>query len=190
MNVVPTKLPGAVIVEPKVFGDSRGYFLESFNADRYLAAGLPDAFVQDNVSMSLRGVLRGLHMQSPHPQGKLVQVLFGEVFDVAVDARAGSPTFGQWVGVTLSAENKRQFFIPEGFLHGFCVTSESAVFAYKCTDLYHPEADCGVIWNDPNIGIEWPVAHPVVSDKDVRSPRLCDVPRERLLPFRRHAAAA
>jgi dTDP-4-dehydrorhamnose 3,5-epimerase len=175
MNLVETKLPGVLIIEPKVFGDARGYFMETFNRMRYESLGLPGHFVQDNVSSSRRGVLRGLHFQNPYPQGKLVYVLDGEVFDVAVDIRLGSPTFGEWVGVTLSGENKRQFYVPPGYAHGFCVTSESAIFAYKCTELYHPEADRVVLWNDPEIGIEWPVSQPLISEKDARAPRLAEI---------------
>ncbi|MCL5779512.1 MAG: dTDP-4-dehydrorhamnose 3,5-epimerase [Firmicutes bacterium] len=180
MNVLETKLPGVLIIEPDVFGDARGYFMETWQQARYAQAGLPGHFVQDNLSFSTRGVLRGLHFQNPNAQGKLVFVLQGEVFDVAVDIRAGSPTFGQWVGVTLSSENKRQLYIPEGFAHGFCVTSETALFAYKCTDFYNPAAEGGIIWNDPDIGIDWPVEKPVLSPKDNVYPKLKDISRERL----------
>ncbi|MDP9457237.1 MAG: dTDP-4-dehydrorhamnose 3,5-epimerase [Actinomycetota bacterium] len=172
MNVRETDLPGVLVVEPDVFGDERGFFLETWNRARYEAAGLPSDFVQDNLSFSSRGVLRGLHFQNPHPQGKLVYVLQGEVFDVAVDIRVGSPTFGRWVGVSLSAENKRQLWVPEGFAHGFVVTSEKALFSYKCTDFYYREAEAGVLWNDPDIGIDWPIANPTLSDKDLAAPRL------------------
>ncbi len=180
MNVLETKLPGVLIIEPDVFGDARGYFMETWQRDRYAQAGLPIHFVQDNLSFSTRGVLRGLHFQNPNSQGKLVFVLQGEVFDVAVDIRAGSPTFGQWVGVTLSSENKRQLYIPEGFAHGFCVTSDTALFAYKCTDFYNPAAEGGIIWNDPDIGIDWPVKRPVLSEKDSVYRRLKNISRERL----------
>ncbi len=176
MNVIPTALPGVAILEPKVFGDARGYFMETFNRDRYRAAGLPAHFAQDNISFSRRGVLRGLHFQNPHPQGKLVYVLEGEVFDVAADVRIGSPTFGRWVGVTLSAENKRQFYVPPGYAHGFCVTGETAVFAYKCTEVYHPEAERTIRWNDPQIGVHWPIANPTVSDRDTQAPLLAELP--------------
>jgi dTDP-4-dehydrorhamnose 3,5-epimerase len=175
MNLIQTELPGVTIIEPKVFGDARGYFMETFNQARYEALGLPPRFVQDNVSSSRRGVLRGLHFQNPFGQGKLVYVLQGEVFDVAVDIRLGSPTVGQWVGVTLSSENKRQFYVPPGYAHGFCVTSETCLFAYKCTELYHPETERGVRWNDPAIGIEWPIAEPLVSEKDARAPLLAEI---------------
>jgi dTDP-4-dehydrorhamnose 3,5-epimerase len=180
MNLIETTLPGVVIIEPKVFGDERGYFLETWNQARYEAAGLPEAFVQDNLSFSRRGVLRGLHFQNPHAQGKLVYVLQGEVFDVAVDIRLGSPTFGQWVAERLSADNKRQFYIPPGYAHGFCVTSETALFAYKCTDLYQPQAEGSILWNDPDLAIPWPVSDPELSAKDRTGIRLAAFPRERL----------
>lgn len=166
MRVTPTALPEVLLVEPAVFGDARGFFLESFSAQRYAEAGIPGPFVQDNVSRSRRGVLRGLHLQHPYAQGKLVSVLEGEVFDVAVDARVGSPTFGRWVGEYLSAENHRQLYVPAGFAHGFVVTSESALFAYKCTDYYHPETERAVRWDDPRVGVAWPVDAPTVSAKD------------------------
>lgn len=177
MNIIETRIPGVLIIEPQVFGDPRGYFLETWNEDRYIQAGLPTRFVQDNLSRSARGVLRGLHFQNPNAQGKLVYVPRGEVFDVAVDIRAGSPTFGQWVGLTLSSANFRQLYIPGGFAHGFCVLSETALFAYKCTDFYNPKAEGGIIWNDPDIGIDWPVAWPILSDKDGSYPELKDIPR-------------
>ena len=180
MNVMPTRLPGVVIIEPKAFGDSRGYFLETWNQSRYANAGLSQTFVQDNLSFSANKVLRGLHLQVPNSQAKLVSVLIGEVFDVAVDVRLGSPTFGQWVGATLSAENRRQFFIPEGFAHGFAVTGENALFAYKCNAYYAPEDELTILWNDPEIGIEWPFETPTLSAKDQNGIRLSDVPPERL----------
>ncbi|RMG87623.1 MAG: dTDP-4-dehydrorhamnose 3,5-epimerase [Candidatus Dadabacteria bacterium] len=180
MRVVETELPGVLLVEPRVFGDERGYFLETYQARRYAEAGIPGPFVQDNLSFSRRGVLRGLHYQHPHGQGKLVWVLQGEVFDVAVDIRRGSPFFGRWVGVRLSAENKRQLWIPPGFAHGFCVVSETALFAYKCTDYYAPEAEGTVRWDDPALAIDWPVADPVVSAKDAAGLRLAEIPPERL----------
>ena len=166
MKVIETRLPEVLILEPRVFGDERGFFMETWNEARYEEAGLPTRFVQDNLSFSTRGVLRGLHFQNPDQQGKLVYVLRGEVFDVAVDIRVGSPTFGEWVGVTLSSENKRQFYVPEGFAHGFLVTGEEALFAYKCTAKYNAEAEAGLLWNDPEIGIKWPVEVPVLSEKD------------------------
>lgn len=183
MKVVATDLPGVVIIEPKVFGDSRGYFMESWSQARYQDAGLPGAFVQDNVSVSAKGVLRGLHLQNPMAQGKLVSVLEGEVFDVAVDVRVGSPHFGKWVGVSLSAENKRQLYVPEGFAHGFCVISERVLFMYKCTHYYNPASEAGILWNDPDIGIDWPLSDPILSAKDSVNCRLRDVPQEKLSLF-------
>ena len=180
MKVTETKLPGVVVVEPKVFGDERGFFMETWNAARYDEAGLPTRFVQDNLSFSTHGVLRGLHFQNPQPQGKLVSVLRGEVFDVAVDIRVGSPTFGEWTGVTLSAENKRQFYVPEDFAHGFVVTSEAALFFYKCTDYYSPSSEGIVLWNDPGIGIEWPTDAPILSERDRVAPPLREMPEGRL----------
>lgn len=177
MNVIETKLQGVVIIEPKVFGDHRGFFMETWNQEKYEQAGVPYNFVQDNLSFSTKGVLRGLHFQDPNPQGKIVYVLQGEVFDVAVDIRAGSSTFGQWEGIVLSSENKRQFFVPEGFAHGFCVVSETALFAYKCTDTYNPQAEKGIIWNDPDIGIKWPIKEPILSGKDNENLRLRDMIR-------------
>jgi dTDP-4-dehydrorhamnose 3,5-epimerase len=179
MRIQDTALAGALLIEPKVFGDPRGYFLETYNQDRYREAGMDLDFVQDNLSLSRQGTLRGLQYQNPQPQGKLVYVLEGEVFDVAVDIRKDSPTFGQWVGVTLSSENKRQFYVPPGFAHGFCVTSETALFAYKCTDRYVPEAEGGILWNDEDIGIDWPITEPLLSEKDKAAPRLRDIPPER-----------
>ena len=172
MKVVETSLPGVLIIEPKIFPDARGFFVETYNKDRYVNNGILPEFVQDNLSFSTRGVLRGLHYQNPHAQGKLVYVLQGEVWDVAVDIRRDSPQFGQWTAVTLSSENKKQFYIPPGFAHGFCVLSETALFTYKCTDLYHPECDGGVRWDDPAIGIQWPISDPILSDKDKNLPLL------------------
>jgi dTDP-4-dehydrorhamnose 3,5-epimerase len=180
MNVLTCDIPGLLIIEPKVHGDARGFFLETWSRRRYAEAGLKEDFVQDNVSFSRRGILRGLHFQNPKPQGKLLQVLQGEVFDVAVDIRRSSSTFGRWHALTLSAENKKQFFIPPGFAHGFAVLSETALFAYKCTEFYSPQNELAIAWNDPDIGIYWPVEHPQLSEKDARAPRLKDVPRERL----------
>ena len=184
MNIIPTSLPEVVVVEPKVFGDARGFFMETFNRDRYGAAGLPSAFVQDNVSCSAQGVLRGLHYQEPHPQGKLLFVLQGAIFDVAVDIRRGSPSFGRWVGVTLSSENKRQLYVPPGFAHGFRVTSDTALVIYKCTEIYRPEAEHGVRWDDPQIGVEWPAGQPHLSDKDRRAPLLSEIPPDELPDYR------
>lgn len=180
MKLIPTEIPGPIIVEPDVFGDSRGYFMETWNRRRYAEAGLDLDFVQDNVSFSRKGTLRGLHFQNPQPQGKFVYVLQGEVFDVAVDVRVGSPSFGKWVGVTLSSENKRQFWVPQGFAHGFCVTSETALFAYKCTEFYNPQAETSVLWNDPAIGVQWPVDSPLLSQRDTAAPPLAQVPRSKL----------
>ncbi len=180
MNIIETKIPGVLIIEPKVFGDPRGYFMETWNEARYKQVGLPAKFAQDNLSFSARGVLRGLHFQNPNAQGKLVYVPRGEVFDAAVDIRVGSPTFGQWVGVTLSSENFRQLYIPGGFAHGFCVTSETALFAYKCTDFYNPGAEGGIIWNDRDIGIDWPTAALNLSQKDGNYPKLKDIPLAQL----------
>ena len=180
MKVVETNLPGCVIIEPAVFGDDRGFFFETWNAERYGQLGLPDKFVQSNVSSSARGVLRGLHYQWPNPQGKLVSVLEGEVYDVAVDIRRGSPSFGRWAAVILSAENKRQFWIPEGFAHGFAVLSERAIFSYLCTAQYDRSADAGVRWNDAAIGIDWPIDSPLLSEKDGKAPFLADVAEDRL----------
>jgi dTDP-4-dehydrorhamnose 3,5-epimerase len=166
-----------------VFGDDRGYFLETWAQRRYAEIGVHESFVQDNVSMSRRGILRGLHLQHPYGQGKLVSVVQGEVFDVAVDVRTDSPTFGQWVGAVLSGANHHQVYIPPGFAHGFCVTSDVALFSYKCTEAYHRETELGVAWNDADLGIEWPIREPVVSAKDQAFGRLADIPRERLPTF-------
>jgi len=186
MKATPTDLPEVLLIEPDVFGDARGYFLETWSRERYHALGIGCDFVQDNLSRSSRGVLRGMHMQNPYTQAKLVSVPQGEVFDVAVDVRVGSPRFGKWVGVTLSSENKRQLFIPAGFAHGFCVVSDDVLFSYKCSDSYHPETEVGFRWNDPDVGIAWPIEAPSLSKKDAAYPRLADIPRER---FTRHAGS-
>ncbi len=183
MKLIETRLPGCLIIEPRVFGDERGFFYESFNADRFREAGLDLDFRQGNVSRSARGVLRGLHYQWPKPQGKLVSVLEGEVWDVAVDIRRGSPTFGQWAAVVLSAENKRHFWIPEGFAHGFVTLSESALFTYACTETYDAEADANIAWNDGDLAIDWPIAEPLLSGKDAAAPLLANVPQARLPEF-------
>lgn len=175
MKIIETSLPGALIVEPRVFGDARGFFYESYNKDAFREAGIVAEFVQSNVSRSSKSVLRGLHYQWPNPQGKLVSVLEGDVFDVAVDLRLGSPTFGQWTGAMLTADNHRHFWIPEGFAHGFCVLSDFATFTYQCTALYDRSADAGVRWNDPDIGIDWPVSRPLLSEKDEKAPGLQEV---------------
>lgn len=180
MHVIPTEIENVLILEPKVSADSRGFFMETWNRRRYAQAGLDIDFVQDNISVSNRGVLRGLHFQNPQGQGKLVQVLRGEVFDAAVDIRIGSPTFGRAVTCVLSEDNHRQFYVPAGFAHGFCVLSETALFSYKCTDFYSPKTEGGLLWNDPVLKIDWPVAHPVLSDKDSKLPRLSDIPKEQL----------
>lgn len=172
MKVTETSLPGVLLIEPKVFEDERGFFLESYQEKHYQDAGISKPFVQDNHSGSVRGTLRGLHYQLARPQGKLVRVVVGEVFDVAVDIRRGSPTFGQWFGTYLSAQNKKQVYIPEGFAHGFCVTSEMAEFLYKCTDVYVPGDQHGIIWNDPELQIDWPVSEPLLSPKDQALPQL------------------
>jgi len=180
MKVGETSVPGVLLVEPDRFGDSRGFFQELWHERRYADAGIAGPFVQDNISLSGRGVLRGLHLQHPQGQGKLVYVLQGEVFDVAVDVRVGSPSFGQWTGAVLSADNARQLWIPEGFAHGFCVLSEAALFAYKCTDFYNRDTELAVLWNDPEIGIDWPLDDPSVSDKDAVAPPLSAIDRGRL----------
>lgn len=178
MNVVSTKLHDCVIIEPKVFGDERGFFLETFQAERYAElAGITLPFVQDNHSRSSSAVLRGLHYQKTKPQGKLVRVVRGEVYDVAVDIRHGSPTFGQWEGIILSEENKRQFWVPPGFAHGFLVLSDTADFEYKCTDYYDPADEGSVLWNDPDLDIPWPIATPILSIKDASADRLVDLKR-------------
>ena len=180
MNITETALPGVLLIEPEVYGDARGFFMETWNAARYCEAGIAGPFVQDNVSLSKKGVLRGLHYQNPAPQGKLMHVLQGEVFDVAVDLRRGAPTFGQWAGVRLSAENKRQLYVPEGFAHGFVVTSPEALFCYKCTAFYAAAAERALRWDDPDLGIDWPVGDPVLSEKDAQASRLRDVPPAQL----------
>ena len=175
MNIITTSLEGVLIIEPRVFKDNRGFFLETYNQNKYQKSGIKRLFVQDNLSYSVRGTLRGLHFQIKHPQAKLVQVINGEIFDVAVDIRKGSSTFGKWTGIVLSDQNKRQLFIPEGFAHGFCVLSETAHFSYKCSDFYAPDDEGGIIWSDPDIGIEWPVKDPIISEKDKNYPRLCEL---------------
>lgn len=180
MKIHETSLPSVLLLEPQVFGDARGFFYESYNQARFREAGISATFVQTNFSRSVKGTLRGLHYQWPHAQGKLVSVVEGEVFDVAVDIRRDSPTFGKWAGVMLNAENKRHLWIPEGFAHGFCVVSDHAIFTYQCSAFYNREADAGIRWNDPDIGIDWPVTQPLLSDKDMKAPLLKDVLPERL----------
>ncbi len=166
MKMIPTSLPGVALIEPRVFQDSRGMFLETWSQQRYHELGLGDGMVQDNLSWSKRGVLRGLHFQQPAPQAKLIYVLSGQIFDVAVDVRVGSPHFGRWVSFDLSLDNKRQAYIPAGFAHGFCVMSATALVAYKCSEVYRPECEVGVAWDDPRIGIRWPIQSPKLSPKD------------------------
>ena len=185
MKVIETELSGVKIFEPAVFSDSRGCFLETWQKKNYEAAGIESSFVQDNVSVSQKNVLRGLHYQYPHPQGKLVQLLAGEVLDIAVDIRLGSPTFGKWVSVELSETNYRQLYIPPGFAHGFCVVSDRAVFSYKCTDYYDPASEGGIAWDDADLNINWPVDKPKLSVKDSKYPKLADIPADRLPRFGR-----
>jgi len=180
MKITKMRIPSIIVFEPDAFGDARGWFLETWSKNRYEQMGIKLPFVQDNVSLSSKDVLRGLHYQFPHSQGKLVSVLLGEVFDVAVDIRTGSPTFGQWVGEILSGSNHKQMYIPPGFAHGFCVMSDTALFSYKCTDYYSKADEGGISFNDPDLKIEWPVDSPVVSQKDSVFPRLKDVPKEKL----------
>lgn len=178
MNIIQTKLADCVIIEPKVFGDERGFFIETFQAARYAeVAGISLPFVQDNHSRSSKGVLRGLHFQKTKPQGKLVRVVRGEVYDVAVDIRAGSATYGQWEAVILSEENKKQIWVPPGFAHGFVVVSDAADFEYKCTDYYDPSDEGSLLWEDPDLRIPWPVANPTLSEKDALAPVLADLSR-------------
>ncbi len=180
MKVTPTALPEVLLIEPKVFSDDRGFFFESFEARRYAESGIDLAFVQDNVSRSIRHTLRGLHFQEPYSQGKLVTVTRGSVVDVAVDVRHRSPNFGKWIAVELNDENHHQLWVPPGFAHGFCVTSDFADFSYKCSAPYVRQAEHGVLWNDPDIGIRWPTEAPLLSQKDAGAPRLKDA---KLLPI-------
>jgi dTDP-4-dehydrorhamnose 3,5-epimerase len=183
MEIVKHDIPGLLVVIPDVFGDTRGFFYESWSQGRYQESGIPGPFVQDNFSRSSQGVLRGLHFQNPNPQGKLVSVLEGEVHDVVVDIRRGSPTFGKWAGVRLSSQDKKQFFVPPGFAHGFEVLSTNALFHYKCTDLYYPEYESTLFWDDPDLGIEWLTQAPNLSAKDKAGLRLKDLPEEKLFKF-------
>ena len=176
MKIQPTEIPDVLLIEPRVFRDDRGFFLETYHAETFRQGGLDATFVQDNHSKSVAGTLRGLHAQShPSAQGKLVRCIEGRIWDVAVDVRRGSPHFKQWVGYELTADNFLQLYIPEGFLHGFCVLSDTAQVEYKCTDFYAPDAELSVIWNDPDLGIDWPLDEPVLSEKDAAAPRLADV---------------
>ena len=177
MKTIETDLPGVLIIEPVVHEDGRGFFLESYNYRDYVEAGISDVFVQDNYSRSVRGTLRGLHYQASPGQAKLVRVGIGEVFDVVVDIRSGSATFGRWIGVTLSAESHRMLYVPVGFAHGFCVVSETADFLYKVTSYYAPELERGIAWNDPDIRIDWPVSDPLLSERDRNHPGLIEAPR-------------
>lgn len=176
MRITPTNLQEVLLIEPDVYGDGRGFFMESWHRRRYEESGIPSDFVQDNLSRSSKGVLRGLHFQNPNAQGKLVCVLDGAVFDVAVDIRRNSPTYGTWVGEVLSSENKNQLYIPPGFAHGFCVLSDSALFTYKCTAFYEPDHEHAIRWDDPEIGIEWPTTNPTLSTKDESAPPLSSIP--------------
>ncbi len=186
MKITPTRIPDVLLIEPNVFGDERGFFMESYHAKKYSEQGINAVFVQDNHSRSTKGVLRGLHYQLEKPQGKLVGVVTGAVFDVAVDIRKGSPTFGEWLGFELSDENHLQLYIPPGFAHGFCVVSETADFVYKCTDYYAPDSEYGIQWDDPEIGIEWPDDEFVISEKDANNKYLSEM--ENLLPEYRELA--
>jgi len=185
MIVSKTKLADVVLIEPRSYQDARGFFMETYHRQKYTDAGITDIFIQDNLSYSVRNTLRGLHFQQPHAQTKLVQVIQGVIFDVAVDVRVGSPTFGQWDAVTLSDANRRQLYIPQGFAHGFCVLSDTAYVNYKCTDFYVPQAEGGVHFTDPDIGIQWPVADPLLSDRDRRFPFLKDIPLENLPTYQK-----
>lgn len=180
MNVIQGQLQGLLVIEPKVFGDGRGFFMETWNLRNYRDAGIGAPFVQDNISVSRRGALRGLHFQNPNSQGKLVSVLQGEVLDLVVDIRLRSSTFGKYEAVQLSSDNKRQFYIPPGFAHGFLVLSDTAMFHYKCTEFYSPKDEMTIRWNDLDLGIRWPIDHPIVSEKDAKGLLLKDVPRDRL----------
>jgi dTDP-4-dehydrorhamnose 3,5-epimerase len=175
VRVVPTEIPEVLLIDPDVHADGRGFFLETYHADKYRAHGIDGPFVQDNHSRSAIGTLRGLHLQLTRPQGKLVHVIEGEIYDVAVDVRRGSPTFGRFVAVTLTAESFRQCYVPPGFAHGFCVVSPIAQVEYKCTDLYDPASEIGIAWNDPAIGIPWPIREPILSARDSRHPRLAEL---------------
>ena len=183
MKVTQTELEGVLLVEPRLFEDARGHFLETFQAERYAASGVAGPFVQDNLVWSERGVLRGLHLQHPHGQGKLVQALRGEIFDVVVDVRQGSPKFGRWVGATLSAKNHLQMFAPAAFAHGYVVVSDGALVSYKATEIYAPDAELGIAWNDPGLGIDWPVDAPRLNDRDAAAPALSEIPASRLPPY-------
>ena len=183
MKVIPGPLAGILIIEPDIFRDDRGWFVETWSAKRYSSAGVPEKFVQDNITSSRKGVLRGLHFQNPLAQGKLITAVDGEIFDVAVDLRVGSPTFGKWYGEMLSGETRRQLFIPPGFAHGFVVKSDSALVQYKCTEYYHRESEKTLLWNDPDLGIDWTISNPITSEKDQRGRRLRDLRADELFRF-------
>lgn len=183
MEIIKLNLEGALIIEPDVYSDDRGYFLETYQEKRYRKCGIDVTFVQDNLSFSTKGTLRGLHFQYPHSQAKLVKVLQGEVLDVILDIRHNSPSFGCWDGICLSEENHRQLFVPEGFAHGYCVLSNKAIFTYKCSDFYRPEYEKGILWSDPEIAIDWPIKTPTLSEKDGQYPLLKDIPDEYLPEF-------
>lgn len=180
MNIISTPIEGLLIVEPRVFSDNRGFFMETYHKNRYQNSGINRVFVQDNLSSSVQNTLRGLHYQIKYPQAKIVQAVVGEIFDVAVDIRTGSPTFGKWTGAHLSGKNLRQLYIPEGFAHGFCVVSKTALVSYKCSDVYRPEDEGGIVWSDPDISIDWPIKDPIISEKDMRYPRLFELLPEQL----------
>jgi len=180
MKIVSTKFDGLLVIEPNVFDDARGYLLETWNQARYAAAGMSALTAQDNLSRSSRGVLRGLHFQQPYAQAKLVYAIEGEIFDVAVDARHGSPTFARWFGIRLSGDNRRQVYMPPGFAHGFCVLSDTALVAYKCSEPYRPEAEMAILWNDPRLAIDWPIDSPALSAKDAAARRLDEISVEQL----------
>ncbi len=184
MEILKTSLAGVLIIQQDIFKDKRGFFMETYHRKKYTEEGLDQSFVQDNLSYSIKGTLRGLHYQYPNMQSKLVQAVKGKIYDVVVDIRQGSPTFGQWTGVHLSDENKRQFFVPEGFAHGFCVLSDTAFVVYKCSDFYAPESEKGLLWSDPDIGIDWPVKEPLLSPKDIQYPCLKDIPSECLPEYK------
>jgi dTDP-4-dehydrorhamnose 3,5-epimerase len=183
MKIITSSIEGILIIEPKIFKDKRGFFMETYNQARYNESGINATFVQDNLSYSQKNTLRGLHFQIKHPQAKLIQVISGEIFDVTVDLRPGFATFGKWTGFYLSGENRRQVFIPEGFAHGFCVLSEFAFFHYKCSDFYAQDDEGGIIWSDPDIGIEWPIQNPIISEKDKQYQKLSNLTADELPSF-------
>jgi dTDP-4-dehydrorhamnose 3,5-epimerase len=183
MKIIATPIDGLLVIEPKIFKDKRGFFMETYNRQKYEAAGITETFVQDNLSYSKKKTVRGLHFQIRRSQAKLVQAVAGEIFDVAVDLRPASTTFGKWTGARLSDKNGRQMYIPKGFAHGFCVLSEFALFYYKCSDFYAPDDEGGIIWSDQDIGIEWPVENPIISEKDKQYPNLANLAAEQLPSF-------